>query len=826
MKAPLSWVREFTPVDAPAEEIAHTLSFLGLVVERTEVYGPPLPGIVAARVLSTRPHPAADRIQLVEVDAGDGEALQICCGAFNMKAGDLVPLATLGTVMPSGIEIGRRKMRGEWSNGMLCSAPELGIGPEGPAPAIYLLAPGSAEPGQPVAEVLGLGQEVVFDIDVSPNRPDCFSIAGIARDLAAALRLPFQLPSPPRAIEPGVPAANVAVESAAAALCPRFTGTIIENIGAATVPFWVGRRLALCGMRPINPVVDVSNYVMLELGQPNHPYDLERLGGAGLLVRRAAAGEETVTLDGATRRLGPDDCVIADAQGHLVGIAGIMGGKTAEISEQTSAALLEMANFDATAVAATGKSLGLLSEARTRFERGVDVELPDLAIDRFVQLLGGAVRRGPTTDVRAPLPPPVPVPLRPARANLVLGTSLSADQCAELLAPLGFRPAEGDVGDDGPGSTPPEGELRFWAPTWRPDCDREVDLIEEVARIYGYDKIARLLPPRPLAAGGLTAYQKGRRATREILVGSGVTEIWGPSFCSAQDIARSGLSPAAALELENPLDQSQGLLRTSLLPGLLSALRSNRERQAGALSLFEVGNVFSRPPHLGLPTLVPGVVEAEQMAMVATGGGAGAAHAVAAWEVLCEGLRLQSADLVALAPPNDDRAQPASAASALAIAPALHPGRRSVVMAGGLAVGVVGEAAPEVAEAYGFEGPVSVLALDLGPLLASPRREWRARPVSRYPASDLDMAFVVNDDVPAGAVVSTVRRAAGDLAETVALFDVWRGPSLGGGRRSLAFRARLRAPDRTLTDAEVADVREQVAAAALAEHGAVLRAAP
>ncbi len=293
MRAPLSWIRDFTPVAGTPEEIARTLSFLGLVVEGMEEVGPALAGVVVARVLATRPHPAADRIQLVDVDAGDGEALQICCGAFNMKAGDLVPLATLGTVMPSGLEIGRRKLRGEWSNGMLCSAVELGLGPEGPAPAIFLLPPGAAAPGQPVAELLGFGEDVVFDLEVSPNRGDCLSIAGVARDLAAGLRTPFAIPEPPRTVTEGVERARVAVDGDTVDLCPRFTGTVIEGVDQAMVAPLVQWRLSLAGMRPISPVVDVSNYVMLELGQPNHPYDLDRLGSRALQVRRADRGKRS-----------------------------------------------------------------------------------------------------------------------------------------------------------------------------------------------------------------------------------------------------------------------------------------------------------------------------------------------------------------------------------------------------------------------------------------------------------------------------------------------------------------------------------------------------
>ena len=522
MRAPLSWLRDFTPAEGTPEEIARVLSFLGLVVEGTEYVGTPLDGIVAARVLATRPHPAADRIQLVDVDAGDGQALQICCGAFNMNEGDLVPLATVGTTMPSGLEIGRRKLRGEWSNGMLCSAPELGVGPEGPTPAILVLPPGSVAPGEPVAEILGMGPDVVFDLEISPNRGDAFSIAGVARDLAAGMRLPFSLPEPAHVVAEDVAGANVGIDDAAAGLCRRFTGTVIERVGSAVVSPVVRRRLTLAGMRPISPVVDVSNYVMLELGQPNHPYDLDRLGGRGLVARRAKEGEEIVTLDEVKRSLSADDCVIADANGVAVGVAGIMGGATAEISPGTETVLLEAANFDPQATSATGQRLGLLSEARTRFERGVDIEVADRAIDRFVELLGPMVRRGETTDVRTVRLERTRIWLRTERVNLVLGTTLNPGQCADLLAPLGF---ESDV-TGGP-------SFEVTVPTWRPDCGREIDLVEEVARIYGYDNIARSVPPRSASPSGLSDYQKGRRVVQEVLVGAGANEAWTSSFLSA-----------------------------------------------------------------------------------------------------------------------------------------------------------------------------------------------------------------------------------------------------------------------------------------------------
>ncbi|HTW08898.1 MAG TPA: phenylalanine--tRNA ligase subunit beta [Acidimicrobiales bacterium] len=801
--------------EASVAELAHTLAFLGLVVDGIERVAAPWPGIVVARVLATRAHPAADRIHLVDVDAGDGEALQVCCGAFNMRAGDLVPLATVGTTMPSGIEIGRRKMRGEWSNGMLCSAAELGLGPDGPVPAIMLLGPELARgrplaPGEELAPALGIGPEVVFDLDISPNRSDCFSIAGVARDLAAAMRLPFSVPEPRHSVDEAVEAANVSVRPAAQALCARFTGTVIEGVQAAAVPALVAYRLALSGMRPISPIVDVSNYVMLELGQPNHPYDLDRLGGRGLSVRRADEGETLVTLDGSTRVLTRDDLVIADGTGAAVGLAGIMGGASAEISAATASVLLEMANFDPLAVAMTGKRLGLSSEARTRFERGVDIELPDRAIDRFVELLGPGVRRGPTTDERVAQPPLPSVRLRAARVNLVLGTHLSREDCAKLLAPLGFEASPGAASD----------ELDVSLPTWRPDCRREVDLVEEIARIYGYDNIARSLPQRPMAATGLTGLQQRRRVLVQALAGAGVDEAWTVTFLSEADLARCRLDPAEALELENPLDQSQRLLRTSLLPGLLRALRFNAERQAGAVSLFELGSVFSRPAAGMDEDLVAGVHEWQQLGVVATGTGAGAAYAVRIWELAARALRLPGAAVAAW----DGGPAAGQAPGALAAWECLHPGRRAAVTLAGTRAGIVGELAPDVARRHELAGPVAVVVVDLAPMLAAPGQPWSARPVSRYPASDFDMAFNVADGVAAADLQGALRAAAGELLEELALFDVWRDPSLGEGRRSLAFRARLRAADRTLTDAEVASVRDAAAAAVAKAYGAVLRA--
>lgn len=791
MRVPLSWLRDFAPIEGSTHDLAAAFSNLGLVVDGVEIIGSGLDGVVVARVLELRPHPDADRVQLVEVDAGDGPR-QIVCGAFNMAAGDLVPLATLGTVMPSGMEIGRRKMRGEWSNGMLCSPAELGL-PEDGEKGILVLPAGVAEPGTPLRVALGLEADVVFDLDISPNRPDALSVAGVARDLAAALGVPFLLPRFPPAVDDTLP--RPAVRLDAPDLCPRFTATVFDGVVIGPSPAWLTRRLQLAGMRAINNVVDISNYVMLELGQPNHAYDLDRLPGRGLGVRRARPDERLVTLDGVERHLEADDCLIVDGDDSPVGIAGIMGGASSEISDATTTVVLEAAYFTPMAIARTGTRLALFTEARSRFERGVDPGMIDLAIDRFASLLAPA-GRGPTVDIasRSHLPGPRSVRVRTDRVNEILGTSLTAADVVRLLAPIGFAAGGTDHVDDG--------VLTVTIPSWRPDSAREIDVIEEVARLHGYGNIARTLPPGVRRGGGLTTYQRQRRQVRDILAGAGVSEAWTTTFLAPGDLERAGL-PGDAVEVENPLDRSESLLRTSLLPGLLKAVRFNTDRQAPDVRLFEIGHVFARPADGGVP--VPD--EREDLAIVVAGGGADAVLATRLWAVLAEALRLSGVRLDA------------------GLVSGLHPTRaaRIVVASTGEALGAVGEVDPAAVAAYGLTGRVGVVLADLRPLLAGPRRDSQARPISRFPASDFDLAFVVDEAVGAGDVEATLRAAGGALAESVRLFDVYRDDTLGSDRRSLAFNVRLRAIDHTLTDTEVAGARQRMIDAVVRSHGASLR---
>jgi phenylalanyl-tRNA synthetase beta chain len=809
MRAPLSWLRDYAPLAADVGDLADVLSNLGLVVDGVERLGVGLEGVVVAAVLGIRPHPNADRIRLVDVDAGDGQTVQIVCGAWNFAVGDLVPLAPAGTVLPGG-EISRQKMRGEWSNGMLCSAPELGM-PEaaGDGRGLLILPPDLAPAGTPLVEALQL-PEVVFDLDISPNRPDALCMAGIARDLAAALGEPWTEPEPAATvpIDPAVGVAPITVE--ATDICPRFTGTIVEGVPSGPSPAWLARRLTLAGMRPISAVVDVSNYVMLDLGQPNHAYDLDRLAGGGLLIRRGSPGEELVTLDGVARRLESGDCIICDATGSPVGVGGIMGGTEAEIGPTTSRVLLEAAWFLPMAIARTGVRLGLHSEARVRFERGVNPQVAEAAVERFVSLLatigngdGAApLRRGPTVDRTDPdLPRERSIRLRTERANAILGVQLDDTQVQRLLEPIGFQAAavEGGV-------------HTVQVPSWRLDVEREIDLIEEVGRMWGYRRIERTIPAgAPGGAGGLTDRQRDIRRIREVLAGAGYDEAWTTTFLAPGDLERAGLDPSA-VEVENPLDQSESILRTEMLPGLLKAVKFNVDRQARDVCLFEIGHVFGLPV---APTITP--VETERLGVIVApewdadpsdtdGTSAAVTAAVRTWEYLEDALRLKPSTVIS------------------AEIPGWHPTRAARVLGpAGSPVATVGEVDPDVVRAYGLHQRIGYLSVDVDALLGEPRQPLIAREVSRYPASDVDLAFLTAESVPAASVRATLKEAGGDLLEDVWLFDVYRGGQIGAGRRSLAFRLRFRALDHTLDDGELAAVRQAAIEAVAKAHGAELR---
>lgn len=786
MKVLLSWLREFTPIpaDTDPDALGLVLGDLGMAVEEMSVIGEGLDGIVVAEILDLRSHPNADKIQLVDVDLGDGDALQICCGAWNMSVGDLVPLATLGTVMPGGMEIARRKLRGEWSNGMLCSPTELNL--PGDAGGILIL-PEGLDPGTPLVDALGITSDVLYDLEINPNRPDAMSVAGVARDLAARLGLPFTLPDPEISEGDEAAADVVTIDLVDPERCGRFTARVLRGVAVGPSDPKIANRLTLLGMRPINNLVDVSNYVMLELGQPSHAYDLDRLGGPGFRIRRATDGETLVTLDDVERTVSDADLLICDAEDRPVGIAGIMGGAEVEISDTTRDVAIEMAWFEQMPLAKSARRLGLRSEASARFERGCDPQVIDLAHRRFIELLGdaaGTVSAG-LVDAVGTLPDRTPITVRPSRVNALLGSDLSPADMKALLDPIGFT------------TTLDDETMTVALPSYRLDSTAEVDIVEEVGRMYGYERLGKTMPTSTLS-GGLTVRQQERREIRSILAGLGCSEATPMPFLAPGDLRAAGL-PDDGITITNPLVAEESVLRTSLLPGLLKAVRHNVSHRNENIALFEIGHVFLRPsePEAELPD------ERERIAVIMAG--ATASEAVAVWRSLCDGLAVDGADV------------------ANAEMPSMHPTRSAVARVNGEAVGTVGEVDPDVLATFDIPGRVAWMEIDTERFLAHPHGNPTYTRVSRFPSSDVDLAFAVTEGTSATDVAATIAAAGGDLVSDVRLFDTYRGGAVEEGTRSLTYRVRFQADDRTLTDEEVGTARTAIIDAVTAAHPATLR---
>lgn len=793
MKAPLSWLRDFVDIEVGADALAERLSLTGLTVDGVIRPCEGVRGVVVAEVLAKRDHPDADKLMLVMVHDGVGER-PIVCGARNFEVGDKVPLAKPGAVLPGGFEIGTRKVRGELSEGMLCSAKELGLGADHSG---ILIADPGAEPGRDLIEALDL-DDAILDIDVLPNRPDALSILGIAREIAALYGLDLRCPElPAYASAPG-PAVTVAVEDPTA--CPRYTArTIIDVSGGQGSPWWLRRRLALAGMRPIDPIVDATNHTMLELGQPLHAFDLGTIDGAQIRVRTAHAGESIITLDGQSRALEPGDLLICDAS-RPVALAGVMGGSDTEVSEVTSTILLESASFAPMSIARTARRLDLRSEAAQRFERGVDPAIIEDASERcaalIARLTGGSVGEAMVADgPGTAMPTPIEVSSRAINARL--GTDLQIEPIVALLGSVGCAVrAQGD-------------DLEVTPPTWRPDITIAEDLSEEVARLYGYDRIEGSLPPGA-RVGGLTDAQTRGRLVRSVMLARGCNEavtlsLLPPDFADRLSLPE-GHSWRTTTSLTNALSAEESLLRPSLVPGLLDAARRNSSRRVLPVRVFETGTTFHRDgavlnEHRRIAALLHGparsglhgsardldIIDARDLV-----------HAIA--ERLGVSLSLTPTDLGS----------------------PLHPGRAALVKRDGNVIGWLAELLPRVGEALELVGRVAVFELDLDELVAEAPRPM-APVLPRHPSLDRDLAVVIPEGTRAAEVLEVIRSAGGPLLESVGAFDRYSGSQIGEGKVSLAFALRLRADDRTLTDDEAATVLNAVTSA-IAERGWAIRA--
>ncbi len=804
MRVSIKWLRELVDVKLPVEELIDLLDMTGTKVEAVHTLGTALEGVVVGRILTKVRHPDAETLWVTTVDVGGERLLDIVCGAQNFEAGDIVPVALIGATLPNGMTIKKAKLRGIVSEGMNCSPTELGTGSDASG---LMILPGDALVGMPFAQYYGMA-DTVLELEVTPNRPDCLSMAGVAREVGAITGARASVPAstPVESGEPASSSVSVTIEDPA--LCPRYTARLVRGVRIGPSPDWLAQRVAAAGARPISNVVDVTNYVMFELGQPLHAFDAATLaeaeGKRAIIVRLAKAGERLTTLDGQDRALAADTLVIADPSG-VVALAGVMGGGATEVSDATVDILLEAACFSPPSVGRTSRRLSLISEASGRFERGVDPNGCVAAIDRAAQLLaevaGGTVAPGVVDAYPAPVAPAA-VSLRVPRLNAVLGTDLSRGRIAEILERLGLT-VEGDADT-----------LTVTVPTFRPDLEREVDLIEEVVRVHGMGEVPSTLPAGRGRIGGLTLDQRRRERIGAALRGAGLNEAITWSFADLVDAERIGwvFGPdESPVRLLNPMSSEQSLLRFTTLPGLIRAVADNRRKGVADVHLYEIGSVWWTAPGRKQPkerAMVAGVLAGswnrpgwnDPPVQLDLFDAKGALESVVE-ELGIARFRLRQSDL-----------------------PHLQPGRSAEVLVGGDVIGWLGEVHPDVLASYDCAGPVAVFELQLKPLLKAARDVRPFADLPRFPGVKMDLAIVVADGVPAERVEQAIRSAGGKLLDEVRLFDAYRGEGVAAGHTSLAFALVYRDPDRTLTDEEVASLHDKVVRKVTSAVGGELRA--
>lgn len=784
MKFSERWLRSLVPVSLDSAQLAHVLTMAGLEVEAVDPAAAAFSGVVVGHVLQVDAHPRSERLHVCRVDAG-GEALQIVCGAPNVAAGMRVPCARPGAQLPGGVAISAVELRGVRSEGMLCSAAELGLSEEAGG---LMALPEASVPGTDVRALLELDDQV-FTLKLTPNRGDCLSLGGIARELAALTGV--ELPALPLPRVEETHAERLPVRSLDHSACPSYRGRILHGVDLARrTPDWMVRRLERSGVRSINAVVDATNYVMLELGQPLHAFDLQRLRG-GIAVRFARPGEQLTLLNGQSVDLAADMLVITD-EGGPVALAGLMGGEHSGVSDGTTSLFLESACFSPAAVAGRMRRLGFSSDAGHRFERGVDPALGARALDRLTELIqqiaGGSA--GPVTEDCAPPAVAMPIRLDLDRARRLLGIDVDAAQAAAMFRRLGF----GVVAEDG--------ALLASAPSWRFDMEREEDLVEEIARLYGYERIPETLPRAP---GGMVPAPEARRERRRLLeavADRDYQEVINYSFIDAR-WERDLHGNVQAVELANPIAAQMAVMRSSLVAGLLDCLRANLNRQRERVRVFELGCCFQRAGD--------GYLQPERLAALAYGPvlprqwGA-PDRAVDFFDI--------KGDLEALLPPGVATFLPAQHA-------ALHPGRSASVCIDGRTVGMIGELHPRWQQELDLPAAPVLFELDVDALQARPQP--RHGELSRFPSVSQDLAVIVPEEVSWASLRACVEGCGIAQLTAVLPFDLYRGAHVGQGSKSLAFRVLLQDTQKTLTDAEVDGIRSLILLQLEKSFGARLR---
>ena len=807
MRVPVAWLRSYCDPGLPAEKVADVLTMAGVKLERLHRTGVgDVAGFLTGRVLEAEGHPDADRLTVCRVDVGDGEPRTIVCGAPNVAPGQVVAVALPGAMMPDGSTLGEAKLRGVQSSGMILAEDEVGIGED--HQGIMVLSD-ELPVGEPLADHLPIADDVL-EIEITPNRPDAMGVYGVARDLHAATAAPLAHDPTADDAEPSgndTAGDHISIEIDPE-ICLRFTARVFEDVKIGPSPLWLKQRLMAAGQRPISNVVDITNYVMLTCSQPLHAFDLDRVRGGRIDVRRAREGETMVTLDDVERTFNSEAALVCDGEGPS-GIAGIMGGQISEVSDDTTRVLMEAATWVGPNIMRTSKALALRTEASARFEKQLHPELAmagqRLAARLMVELCGARMVPGTVDVYPSPVEPNL-APLRHERMEKLLGERIDSETVDAILGRLGFEP----VGE------------RWQVPPWRDsDVRREADLIEEVARIHGLDKLPTTLPARSQAVGRLTPSQRLRRRLEDLLRDRGLYECVSYSFTSPAVIERLRLGDVDLLLLENPLSEAQSAMRPLVLPGLLDAAHHNAARGRPGVRLFESAHVY-RPsePLEAAPGDAPGgrlpAYERHHLAVLLTeaapGGWRGEARPADfyAARALLEAL-LAAAGVEWTAADGGP--------------PFLHPGRAATIAGPGeRELGWLGELHPLVAREWDVPGPVAAFELDVETLVdLTADRQDTYSDVPSFPSVLQDIAVVVADDVPAAGVERAVRAGGGDLLADLRVFDLYRGEQAGEGNKSLALRLEFRAPDRTLTDEEVAERRAAIERQ-LANLGGRLRA--
>jgi phenylalanyl-tRNA synthetase beta chain len=795
MNLPMSWLNDYMDIDVTPKEYADRLTMTGSKVEGVENTGEEIQNVVAGKVLSCEPHPDSDHMSVCMVDIGEGEPVQIVCGAPNVKAGQTVPVAKHKSRLPGGVKITKGKLRGVMSNGMICSHEELGLTAQdlGYEPEYGILVLSDDIPaGKDIREVFGLNENVV-EFEITSNRPDCFSIIGLARETAATLKKPFSVPEPKFSENSENISDTLSVEVLDKQKCLRYCAKMIKNVKIGPSPSWMVRRLHACGIRSINNIVDITNYVLLEYGQPMHAFDLRDLAGNKIIVRRADEGETIKTLDENDHTLTSDTLVISDAQ-KAVAIAGVMGGFNSEIKDDTTTVIFESATFDASSVRLTAQRAGLRTEASSRYEKGLDPNNTVPAVNRaceLVEKLGCGEVVGGIIDICGDIKNPKELSFRPEKINAFLGTDISLSDMTEYLKALEF--------------TVDTNKMTVTAPTFRPDIECEADVAEEIARFYGYDNIPSTLLSGEATVGGKTPEQTAKDRICELLTAQGLNETYTYTFTSLSIFDKLSI-PADSLlrrttKILNPLGEDTSVMRTTTIASMLEVLARNYNRKNENTKIFEIGKIY-------LPSGKAGELPDEQeiISMGMYGGNIDFYTIKGICEALADNLHVKNVTYEA------DSENPT-----------FHPGRTAKILTCGKAIGIVGQIHPSVTERFGIDAPCYAAEINFTDLFENINSDIKYKQLPRFPAVTRDIAMLVDRKVPVAELETAMRGAAGKTLESITLFDVYEGEQIPEGKKSVAYAISFRAPDRSLTNEEVNGTFDKIVKALETKTGAQLR---